>query len=375
MPVKYQINTLDDEEFLVILSPTEGLLTATRTSHGNYDELVEAARAQDEEVFEMFEVGKAIERKFEKAGTEVNGRITVRDGVVYFDDDPLDDVVAKKILAFWEEDEDFGPLARYVENIMANPEPHSREQLYRWLEHNQFPISNDGCIVGYKSVTSDHLSHNSGHAFVDGIEYNGRIPNHVGAVVTMPRSEVAHDPNQACHVGLHVGTWEYASTFGGGKTVMLVKINPRDVVSVPHDASSQKVRVCRYEVIGYASNKDEALRYLDDTDFVGEEETSSDYPEWAVGTRVRLVDGVTRRGLNSREGVVTERMTSVKDEFDDAGEETGREVGACYVKHDSGELFDWWDDQLEEAPKVRDTRENYKFQPRGPGGRFAPKGS
>lgn len=310
MPVKYQINTLDDEEFLVILSPTEGLLTATRASHGNYDELVAAARAQDEEVYELFEVGKAIERKFAKTGTSVDGRITVRDGQVHFDDDVLDNVVAEKILAFWEADEDFGPLARYVENIMANPEPDSREQLYRWLEHNQFPISADGCIVGYKSVTTDHKSHSRGHAFVDGVEYNGQIPNHVGAVVTMPRSEVAHDPNQACHVGLHVGTWEYASTFGwGDKQVMLVKINPRDVVSVPHDSYSQKVRVCRYEVIGYAKNKDEALRFLDETEFVGDD--------------------------------------------------------------------DGWDDldDFDSVPQVRDTRENYKHQLRGPGGRFVKQGS
>jgi hypothetical protein len=39
------------------------------------------------------------------------------------------------------------------------------------------------------------------------------------------------------------------SHFGGERTV-IVKINPRDVVSIPTDYNEAKGRACRYEVIG-----------------------------------------------------------------------------------------------------------------------------
>jgi hypothetical protein len=66
----------------------------------------------------------------------------------------------------------------------------------------------------------------------------------------MQRSAVEHNPARACASGLHVGTWEYASSFGNGVTAV-VKVNPRDVVSVPTDCNGQKMRVSRYKVVEY----------------------------------------------------------------------------------------------------------------------------
>jgi hypothetical protein len=43
----------------------------------------------------------------------------------------------------------------------------------------------------------------------------------------------------------------------GGERIMIVKINPRDVVSIPSDYNDTKGRACRYEVIGEL-NKEEA---------------------------------------------------------------------------------------------------------------------
>jgi hypothetical protein len=41
----------------------------------------------------------------------------------------------------------------------------------------------------------------------------------------------------------------YLNHFGGARTV-IVKVNPRDVVSIPSDYNGAKGRTCRYEVIG-----------------------------------------------------------------------------------------------------------------------------
>jgi hypothetical protein len=43
----------------------------------------------------------------------------------------------------------------------------------------------------------------------------------------------------------------------GGDRIMIVKINPADVVSIPSDYNDTKGRACRYEVIGEL-NKEEA---------------------------------------------------------------------------------------------------------------------
>lgn len=49
---------------------------------------------------------------------------------------------------------------------------------------------------------------------------------------------------------VHVGALDYIKSYGHqGDVVLLVKVNPRDAVSVPSDHNAQKLRVCRYEVL------------------------------------------------------------------------------------------------------------------------------
>jgi hypothetical protein len=60
-------------------------------------------------------------------------------------------------------------------------------------------------------------------------------------------------------MGLHFCSRDYLSHFGGER-IMILKINPRDVVSIPVDYNAAKGRACRYEVIGELGvNPDEAF--------------------------------------------------------------------------------------------------------------------
>jgi len=65
----------------------------------------------------------------------------------------------------------------------------------------------------------------------------------------MTRNEVNDDKNQTCSAGLHFCSQDYLNHFGGSR-IMILKINPRDVVSIPTDYKNSKGRCCRYEVIG-----------------------------------------------------------------------------------------------------------------------------
>lgn len=138
-------------------------------------------------------------------------------------------------------------LCRFIMRLDANPSKRSVESLYDWVEANGLTINTDGFIVAYKGVGNDGLSVHSGTAAVDGVVINGRIPNKVGSVVTMPRNEVQDDPSIGCHQGLHVGSHSYASSFGA--RLLTCVVDPADVVSVPTDCGAAKMRVCRYTVV------------------------------------------------------------------------------------------------------------------------------
>jgi hypothetical protein len=77
--------------------------------------------------------------------------------------------------------------------------------------------------------------------------------NSVGQVCEMPRSKVDDNRNMGCSAGLHVGALDYVASYGSPDAednIIIVKVNPRDAVSVPTDSSHQKLRTCRYEVVG-----------------------------------------------------------------------------------------------------------------------------
>ena len=180
-------------------------------------------------------------------------RVSVANGRVYFDGDETSSTITRQIVRFLDLDvDDWKPLVAFMEKIASNPNDHSREQLFDWLDARDFTIRPDGDLVGYKGVTKQAdgtlVSGFSGKATVDGTVVTGQIPNAVGSEITMPRTSVAHDPSAACSTGLHVGNYEYARAFAHG-ALLKVAVNPRDVVSVPTDGGGDKVRVCRYRVL------------------------------------------------------------------------------------------------------------------------------
>jgi len=154
----------------------------------------------------------------------------------------LESVLAHKLANFVERNLPFRPLTKFFENIEKNPNPKSRDQLFEYLKHNHFPITDDGCFLAYKYVTEL-----PGGKLVD--SYTKTYDNSVGKTVTEDRAKCDPNPNITCSRGLHVAAYPYAHNCGGGEVMIEVKVNPKDVVAVPIDYSSQKMRVCRYEIL------------------------------------------------------------------------------------------------------------------------------
>jgi hypothetical protein len=247
--MRYQINHENGRSNLAFVTEA-GSLHVIDSDNPAYRDVADAVINDDQEAaLDLMDAIKAAQSRFRK----VTDRVAVSGaGVVTFDGDEVHNSLADAIVRAMREGSDFTGLVKFMENIYQNPRKHSRDNLFDWLNTHEFTITPDGLLVGYKGVNADLGSCSSGPGIVNGQPVNGHLDNSVGNVLEMARSEVQHDPSVGCSVGLHVGTWDYASSFG--PVVVKVLVNPRDVVSVPTDCGWQKMRVCRYKVAEIIDN-------------------------------------------------------------------------------------------------------------------------
>lgn len=310
---------VENDGFASVTVLSNGELLVATNEHPNFKTIVACAIAGEYDGIEdLFDVSRAVAKKFEKHSE----RVSIANGQVYFDGEIVDNALTKQILRFMEDGvEDFKPLVNFFEKIAVNPNPHSREQLFRWLQNHDFPIDADGDIIAYKGVRKDgagnYTSISQGPAIVNGESVRGYVPNPLGAIVEMPRNTVEFDPAVGCSSGLHAGTWSYASGFAQG-AVLKVKINPRDVVSVPTDCADQKVRVCRYTVLEVTEQEIKSSFYALDEDVYEDENYAEFAPDSSLIASVWWENGTMNVELHSGvdydyEGVPYDVFTDFRD--------------------------------------------------------------
>jgi hypothetical protein len=165
-------------------------------------------------------------------------QIEVKDGNVYVSGEPISNLVASRILDFLAEGVDCVPVFKFITKLNLNPSSRAVNELYTFLEHKFLPVTDNGNFLAYKALRSD---------FTD--VHSGKFDNNVGNVLEMPRNKVDDNKEAGCSYGFHAGTLEYARGFRpfNGKLVV-VEINPADVVSIPTDCECQKLRTCKYMV-------------------------------------------------------------------------------------------------------------------------------
>jgi len=175
----------------------------------------------------------------------------VENGMVYIDNNPVQGLIATRIVDYVKAGLDPVMLVNFYRNLKLNPSSRARERLFLFLENGNHPFTDDGCFIAYKKVREDMTD-----------TQTGTISNVVGAKPSMNRADVDDDPEHTCSRGLHVASWSYAQGYSG--TVLIdVKVNPQHVVSIPTDDQNQKMRVCEYEVIAISQGKREELHVSD----------------------------------------------------------------------------------------------------------------
>ena len=166
------------------------------------------------------------------------GNVSIQGETLFWKGEELNTGLARRMIQMLQEGFPVEPMVNFMENLYNNPSKRAVTELYGFLEKNNLPITPDGHFLAYKKVRDN---------FFD--VHSGTMDNSVGRVVEMERNKVDDNKDQTCSTGLHFCGMSYLSQFGGERTV-IVKINPRDVVSIPTDYNESKGRACRYEVIG-----------------------------------------------------------------------------------------------------------------------------
>lgn len=208
--------------------------------HPRWVDILSAAReGRFSDLIELVSISAALK-------SFLNGVIQVNEdlGTITYNGQPVHGSIVGRIMDMLKGGFDVNPLVNFLDNLYKNPSRRAVEELYGFLEYGKMPITEDGHFLAYKRVRSDYKS-----------VHDGKTDNSIGAIVEMPRNQVDDRSDNTCSYGLHFCSHEYLRSFSGEKVVIL-KINPADVVSIPTDYNNTKGRACRYEVVGELSEEE-----------------------------------------------------------------------------------------------------------------------
>jgi hypothetical protein len=201
-------------------------------THITYSKVVDAIKAGDWDAVKDAIEPKKVVLNYGK------GNVSIQGETLFWKGKELHTSLAVKMIEMLREGFPIEPMVHFMENLYANPSHRAVTELYSFLEKGQLPITPDGHFLAYKKVRADYKDCHS-----------GTMDNSIGQVVEMERHEVDDNKDRTCSSGLHFCSKDYLNHFGGER-VVIVKINPRDVVSIPSDYNDTKGRACRYEVVG-----------------------------------------------------------------------------------------------------------------------------
>ena len=203
----------------------------------NYKKALQAlALEQWDKIPGLVNKGKAIEQW-------ARGMFTFTGGYLYYGKEQVPSEINDKFTKMATEGVDPAPLMRFWQRLQNNPSWRSVNQTWRFLANANIPLAEDGCFLAYKAVKDDYWDMHTGKTH----QYKP------GSTISEPRNKVSDDPNESCSYGLHVGAKGYLkgmSNYRNAKT-LVVKVDPADVVAVPFDYNSQKMRVCKLYVVGH----------------------------------------------------------------------------------------------------------------------------
>jgi hypothetical protein len=219
-----------------------------------FDEIAKLVRdpaATSAKLAARMDVRTRVANALDKQKTGNGSKFEVTDTDVLLNGEPLRLGIARRIVEIARLGHDVGAMLNFLDRLLQNPRFSAVQELYGFMDACDLPITDDGHFIAYKIVRNDYKD-----------LYSGKFDNSVGKSPEMQASQVDDNRHNTCSQGLHVCSKGYLPHYGGGwhaltnkdrtggSRVMIVKVDPAKVVSVPVDYNNAKMRVWKYEVIG-----------------------------------------------------------------------------------------------------------------------------
>ena len=253
--------TMTDRGLTVFI---DGKLCSFATDHPSHYAIRDAIDAGDEAlVRELSDVRGHVKSR-------TLGRVEIRDNSIFLDGREVVGRLVNRILEMVAR----GSAAvdgyvQFLDNLYNNPSKRAVDELWGFIEACDLPVTSDGHFLAYRFVSSDYMDGYSGSVFnkpaammtaEELVKYGEPVVAGAREEVTVqvvdgittiscPRNMVDEDKDRTCSAGLHFCSYEYLPSYGfGGRKVVVVKINPADVVAIPSDYNNSKGRAASYTV-------------------------------------------------------------------------------------------------------------------------------
>lgn len=337
------------EKYQYIITPNtvmvacEGEITTVDSSHKNFDLIVECVKSGFFEDAIKYSDAVAALREY------LDGDITVTNAGVTYKGKNMTSELTARMIDSMEAGVEPKELSKFMANVMENPSFRSVQELFRFLEACSLPITSDGHFLAYKRVREDYTD-----------VHSGTFDNSVGQVVEMERNEVNDNADETCSAGLHFCSRSYLGHFGGSN-IMVLKIHPKDVVSIPTDYNDAKGRCCKYEVIGQVDADTEIPDFFVGQDWIDGLVTEAVEPEpeddtgYNIGDRLLMIASDDYFPVNSIVTVVAVDDNDSNMSYRVEGKDEDGDVLAIWVdngsieaaKEDPEEDLDDFEDEFE----------------------------
>lgn len=169
------------------------------------------------------------------------GKVQITDdGELTYNGKKMHSVLAKRMVENFKKGFNIDALANFMDRVEANPLQSARDELFLWLETSKLGFTPDGHFLAYKKVREDYKD-----------IYSGKFDHSIGTMLAMPREKVDPDRRNTCSYGFHFCSLDYLNHYSSAPKdrVMIVKIDPANVVAIPEDYSNQKGRATGYTVV------------------------------------------------------------------------------------------------------------------------------
>jgi len=221
----------------------------------SFNRIIEKIKNRDfdgiEDLFNTKDAVQRVEKEVSKEITETIGEeVRIVNGEVFVGERKVYNSVTKRLVNMLAAGFDINPLSNFLKRLLKNPSKTAIEECYPFMEKADVTIDEEGYIIAYKKVKDDYFD-----------IYSGTVNYNIGNIVEMPRNEVDDNRANLCSDGLHFCSFSYLGHFGAGtgNRILIVKVDPADVVSIPADYNDAKARACRMEVIGEIEEQKDVL--------------------------------------------------------------------------------------------------------------------